>query len=468
MAIRALAGETHLVLRNSGREGANPPVVFQTPINDQSSFSYGIWVKAFTNIPSNVTVISGTDGSQLQIFYDGNNWRLRVRSLGIEFGQLYIAPAILNTWTLIIFIVNGSFIDIWTGTEASPPGPDTYITLTNPIHQAYPINFNLDYIAVSPQSGISMCNFKYWNTILTLGGYLNHMHNWYPNVDSEPAPIWASTLRTPGDISNIANPYTSSNWAAGHGFSSISDINNLVFDSLDPAYIARHSACPTWVYLKDPNALCNVNPGQTPLTPTIYKAPQFHQFDDRGSVPITNPVIDIVYYAWPHKSDPRPGQVATFPLWKDEHGIEVSDTTHGFEFNTGVPVPAAMNYSNFYDWVYGAQFQYAPATPQQPTADAGIRYMYLYVRYIGFPTGVGIAHVPGVPPLPPVDPPVPPGDPPIPPPPGEPPIPPPPPTPVAMSGLFAINKGGPSVDKYDATIELKIPDPTIRTAYIGE
>jgi len=468
MAIRAAAGEVHLVLRNEGRETANPPIHFHDTFNEGAPpYSYGLWVKATTNIPSNVTVIAGTDGSQIQIFYDGSQYKLRVRSLGIEFDQLVIGPATIGAWSLIVFIHNGPFVDAWFGTEVGAD-PNSYVTLTNSFHRAFPFNFTLDYIAIQPQSGISMANFKYWNTMLTIPGYADQMHNWDTVVGGEAAPMWVSSLRTPGDISNTQYPYTSQNWGHGHAFSSISDPNNIVFDPVDPAYMAKNTPCPTWVYTVLSDTLVSVNPGVTPATPTYYPGTQYYQFADKGSVPITTPFQSIRYYAWPHKSDARQGQLYSLPIYRDQAGVGVTDITQAFETDTGVSLPAAVVASNFYDWVYGCTFRYDPPAGV-PTADAGIRYQYLYVKYIGKPTGVGIPHVPGTPPLPPVitpppviePPPVLPTD-----PPPEP-IPPPQPIPVAMSGLFVI-KAGTFTDKYGPDIELKIPNPTIRTAFIGE
>ena len=252
--------------------------------------------------------------------------------------------------------------------------------------------------------------------------------------------MWVSPLRVPGDVSNVANPYASNQWMHGHGFTSINTHSGLRFGGDDPAYLAISQPCPAWVYPPTEQSQCYVDVGLSPLVQTIYKAPQFFQFLDQGAVPIVDfQIHSITYYGLPF-SGPNLGwqHSATWGLYKDETGAEISDTTntiYRFEPDTAAAIPGPIKASTMYQWKFGAQFVYNATTPQQQTARANLSYLLLYVSYTGQPTGVTF--------IPAVD----------------------------LAGLFAINNPGPNVlktDIYNNGVELKIPDPTIRTAYIGE
>jgi len=450
MAIRANAGTVTLTLTNDNREGANPPVRFQglneSPVLGQAvPFAFSIFVKATANIPASVLTFNGPEGSFVDINLTDGYWGINARHTVLAYSNRPIIPVTYGVWTEIMVHANedNNYV-VYAGTE-SGNGTIALTQLVNTHFPFYSVPFG--NIQVKVHNHISVCNFKYWIAPF-LSITPDDADRW--DTDGPTPPMWSSTLRTPGDISSIANPYTSTNWAAGHGFSSIDYPQNLIFDATDPFFLANNRTCPTWVYPVIPTAQV-----VSPVGAGIQKGTTFFQFHDRGSVPLTLPAQLIKYYGLPQGS-----QTDTYGLYKDSGGIEVATPGERFEVNTGISLPVAVQPSNMYDWVYSAQFN-------NPTGGGTLSFLYLFVKYTGYPTGVGIPHVPGVPPVvvpPPVDPPPPV----IPPAPGVPPIPPPQPNPVAMSGLFVINKGGLNIDNYDPNIRLKIPDPTIRTAFIGE
>lgn len=445
MAIRASAGTVTLTLTNANREGANPPVKF-LDVNDilvpVPPSCYSFFVKATSHIPAQVLAHNGTDGSFIQIYQAEGMWYIGPRFVDIHFGSQPITPVVLGVWTQFVVVLYENIIDIYTGNENG----NNPITLSLKFHQAFALRIPFANFQITVHNHISVCNFKYWNMLPSIAELQDQVNRWDADGAGNP-PMWSSTLRTPGDISSIANPYTSTNWAAGHGFSAIDQPDNLVFDATDPFFIANNRVCPTWVYPIIPTAQVTSIPGGG-----IVKGTPFFQFHDRGSVPLTLPAQQIRYYGLPQGS-----QTDSYGLYRNEQGIEQAALGQRFEVNTGIDLPVEVQASNMYDWVYSAQFN-------NPTSGGVLSFLYLFVKYTGYPTGVGIPHTPGTPPKPP-DPPV---DPPIDPGPGIPPIPPPQPIPVKMSGLFVIDPNALNIDNYDPEIRLKIPNPTIRTAFIGE
>jgi hypothetical protein len=194
--------------------------------------------------------------------------------------------------------------------------------------------------------------------------------------------------------------------------------------------------CPTWIYpLTDVNF--TVNPGLSPLVPTTYEAPNYVQFRDVGSVPMKDyQVQSINYYGFPYSVPPGWAHSETWGVYIDEFGGKlnpIGNIIYRFEPDTVVTIPdGPITPNNMYKWKFGAQFTYQPTTPQQATAAAHLSHPLLLVTYLGFPTGIPFSSE------------------------------------ADLSGLFAVVKRGASLDRYNNAVELKIPNPTIRTAYIGE
>jgi hypothetical protein len=280
----------------------------------------------------------------------------------------------------------------------------------------------------------AICNFKFWNVSVSASDLQQHVNSWLAVVT--PPPIWCCPLRTPGDMASIVNPYTSTDWNAGHNWYPITDRSNYTTQP-DPGYL-NVQPCLTWLYpiFGDPSPLISANPGTTPAVPTVYKSTTFYGFQDRGSIPTTPgvPFFTCTYFGYPFSTGTGVTKTDSWGLYLDELGNERPIQTGAafrFEQDTGIAV-AVVTADTLFLWQFGAQFTYPGQAPAVATATANIGYIMLLIQYLGTPTGV--------PNLPPND----------------------------LAGLFAINKGGPSVDKYNRNKTFKIPNPTIRTAYIGE
>lgn len=442
MAIRANANYVTLVLNNQNRETAIPPIVFPD-ITPDSRFSWSIWVRSFGNIPYVLAGYNGTDGSQIVISHNGTIWQISARSGSLYLGSQNFAVVTPGRWALICVTKTGpdTFV-VYYGMEDNAPNPwERQVDITAGAQVEFPINTPFNSFVINVSADTNLSSLKFWDAALTEDQLQVQTHRWdAQNGGFGPNPMWVSPLRVPGDISNVANPYASNQWMHGHGFSSINIHSNLIFGGDDPAYLAISQPCPAWVYPPTEQSQCYVDVGLSPLVTTIYKAPQFFQFLDQGAVPIVDfQIHSIIYYGLPF-SGPNPGwpHSETWGLYKDETGAEISDTVntiYRFEPDTAAAIPGPIKASTMYQWKFGAQFVYNPTTPQQQTARANLSYLLLYVSYTGQPTGVKF--------VPSID----------------------------LSGLFAINRPGPNVlktDIYNNGVELKIPDPTIRTAYIGE
>lgn len=443
MAIRANANYVTLVLQNLNRETATPPVVFPD-LTPDARFSWSIWVRPFSNIPYVLTGYNGTDGSQVVISHNGFVWQISARSGTLFLFQQNFALVTPGRWALICVTKTGpTTYVVYYGMQDTDPNPwERQVDIVAGAQVDYPINSPLQSFVINVGADANLSSFKFWNSALTEAELQVQTHRWDAQTGGAgAAPMWVSPLRVPGDISNIANPYASANWDHGHAFNEINPISGLLYGGEDPAYLAISQPCPAWVHPFTPFSHCFVDAGLSPLVKTTYKAIQFFQFQDVGAVPIVDfEIQSITYFGLPF-SGPNPGWAhsETWALFKDETGAEVSDTTntiYKFEPDTLAATPIALKASNMYKWQFGAQFVYNATTPQQQTARANLSYLMLYVIYTGQPSGVTF--------IPATD----------------------------LAGLFALNKSpGPNVlntDIYNNGVELKIPNPTIRTAYIGE
>jgi hypothetical protein len=429
MAITSNAGQTVLVVRNNFN--VTPPVVFADYGSDED-FSYSIWAKVLDNTtPEVLLVYQGTTGSRLIITAQVGFWMLEFRNESVVFAQHSLGVMKLNTWTAFCIVNSGVNVTVYRGDE--DPTQDVPVHLTQILSVANLIRFPFDFVGLVATHNMAICNFRYFDVAFTAAEVDIHVNRWH--VNGPHVAKWSSTLRLPGDISNIADPYTSPDWAGGHAFTQIGPgISNLVFHTPDPVWLAKHEPCPVWVYAVPGTGFVFFNPGVTPTVPTTYKSTISFAFEDRGTVP-EGPLENVTYYAYPFANGViGPGPVSSYPLYTNESDVELvtdlNDPTQRFEQDTGVLVPTVIA-PNFYVWKFGGQFTWA-AGAAIPTATGNLGYPYLYVVYIGFPTGKPSVIV--------ID---------------------------DLAGLFAIKKDQ-LVDKYYRSTKLKIPDPTIRTAYIGE
>lgn len=439
MSVRALSGNVGFILQNEGRELANPPVVFP-PIDLNSAYTSTVWVKLINNTPINLMGYVGVDGTQILTGHDGTNWFTSVRIGSVVQGTFNIKPITLNAWTMIGVGKSGFGIHMYYGlqdpNDTTPwLHPVTIIETSQfPILRTFLVS-PFAYFQVNASANHYISCLKIWTNILLGVPVLQTDAQTFAPVDYAGKLTWNSTFRTPGDISNNAHPYADRNWAHGHAFSQIVPPNNLEIGD-DPAYMANTTPCPTWVY---PTVFTSsyIDPGLTPLVPTVYKAPQFFQFADVGSVPpVDFQVSSIIYYGMAFGGlDGGTDSSETWGLYKDENDIEIADMSNiAYRFvpgDTGVTIPGPITATNMYGWKFGAQFKWNPVTPQGPTNTAFLAYLLLYVTYIGYPTGFPILSA------------------------------------VNLSGLFAIKKDK-LTDTYNNGTDLRIPNPTVRTALIGE
>jgi hypothetical protein len=310
------------------------------------------------------------------------------------------------------------------------------------------IDDDFDSFQLIANAAGAICGFKFWSVANSQAVFEAQSQTWHGDTGGVGVnPFWVSPLRVPGDISNTQVPYSGYGevWNHGHAYSApLGDPGTLNAET-DPAYMANTSACQAWLYPRiTPH--CFIDPGLTPLVPTFYKAPQFFEFADLGSIATEDhQIISIQYVGF---SFPSTAEAAAFNeswgLFKDEGGVEVSDRIDPqYRFfpgtslgNSVVNIPPGTTgipkASTVYLWKFGAQFLWNPVTPQRDASQANLAYMFLYVTYLGYPTGN-----PGL-------------------------------SAEDMAGLFVIDRGGPSVDRYNRNVITRIPQPTIRTAYIGE
>jgi hypothetical protein len=455
MALTATASKVTATIRNIGRSAANPPIVFKD-FGLNIDLTFAIWAKALNTIPETVLYMNGADGSYIRIGHDGVNWFMHVRRVDILFSTWELAPVTVGQWVVINHRRNGAITRFSIGMEAATPDPDNPVQFGADYNTYLDVNTAFTNFQIFSSLNLAVCNFKYWPSLVEGAELTAQMNKW--EATGSPAPMWASPLRTPGDISNIVAPYTSTDWGAGHAFSAIDFPSNYTFHSPDPAYMAKHTLCPTWIYPIVANNIfpvVTVDPGLTPLTPTNYPGTAFWLFEDRGSVPLDSPFTSITYYGFPFKTGAGPGPSDTFGAFIDHLAATINGSPnpiYRFAPNaTGIQVPLTLNHSNIFQWRFGASFTWPVSTPQVISGQGNLSYIYIFVTYIGYPPGVGVIHVP--PDITPPDPENPP-DPTLPP-------------PITMAGLYAIVKDSTS-DKYNVGIEVKIPDPTIRTALIGE
>ena len=444
MAVKGTADR--IVLYNYNRPDATPPLIFPD-FNDSATFTFSIWAKVLdTTTPDVLYVMQGTLGSQLVIEMGsgiaGPEWRLLVRHQGVQVLTRTIAQIAVGRWALFIVVKNGPFLDLLYGIEDLTFDPFAPVQLIHVVQAATTPGVDLifDHTAFVVRNNIAVCNYKFWNAILTLPEVTTQAHEWDANASSGGSiPMWASTLRTPGDISSIAHPYTSRDWAAGHGYTVITPNADSFVMEIDPAYLSHYQPCPTWIYPLVGTGLIFHNPGNTPLVQTTYKSAIHCEFQDKGSLPVPAMLLSLnkaEFYAFPFTSGTGPGPSDSWPLYHDENGNELvtnlGDPANRFEQDTGVPIPLPFDIVAIYAWQFGAQFTWAPAVPQQPAGTGNIGYQYLLITYVGTPSGK--------PSLPVQD----------------------------LVGLFAIRRDGVAVDQYNRGVQLKIPDPTIRTAFLGE
>jgi hypothetical protein len=460
VAISADADRIVFYLTNDYRENTNPPVHF-SDFKDDSHFSFCLWVKVADPTVGDVLLeIDGPEGSKFIIQHGGGPWYLHVRKENVAiYAQATLLPVTVDRYTCFCVTKDGPNLIIYAGTEGDGDWSDTHLILTEVANIPAGFEFDFHHIAFVVRNQWAICNFKYWNYTLNASEFKEQVHywNWEPRqgigIPGESKyPIWASPLRTPGDLCSVANPSTGPNWAAQHAYFLITPPDTPVKFVSDPQFLRKWAECPTWLYeLKirgaiqvigpnafDPYQIFPINKavGNTAPITTEILGDTYVEFQDRGSIPLT-PVnaIGITYYGYPSSLGPGPRQVSTWGAFKDENGVDVLDTSDPkfqFEVDTGVDIPPPfVDFDKIYLWKYGAMFRWAPDPSVEPVIGT-LQYIFMYVVYVGLPSAV--------PTLPVED----------------------------LTGLFAINKGGKSVDRYNRGVEVKIPNPTIRTAYIGE
>lgn len=460
MGVGSTAGQIDFINYND----RNPPFGFQD-MGPNTNFTISFWTLTVLPAPgfTNAFQYNGTDGSYWQIFNDGINWYCVSRQGSVGAVSRLIAPVAVGEWTAWTIIKNTTSLFIFYGTEdPSVPGYKTnpvtmYLALAYPTSLTF--EFNHMILSCTGLQGIS--NFRYWNGAIGGTQVQEAAHRWDAGVGpltGVMAPIWASTFRTPSDTANIVNPYAGPGWAQGHAWTYISpSSSNLIrinYADHDPSYLALNMSSPAWVYpigykIPENDYINNagstlvtdsfIDPGNTPLVPTTYKAPQFFMFNDTGSVPLIDSQVSSITHLGYAQSDPAEGQIPsdTWALYHDESSAEISpnkgDPNNRFEQDTLV-VPPGIKASTMFFWQFGAQFTYQPGPLVVNAATGHLIDILLYIVYTGIPSGIPgktYLHFDNT------------------------------------AGLFAILKNS-AIDQYNNGVSVKIPDPTIKTAYLGE
>ena len=449
MALFSGAGNVVFTYQNNDRDNATPPIVFPD-FSSTTEFSFAFWVKANDRlIPSPIIAYTGTNGSQFYFYWDGTDWILEIRVgatvvLSHRFSGLQTASGLTSIWRpfCITKDLAGNVKIYGRGATGSPTDPDNPVQMV--LQFTFPtdpfgLSFSFSQFLVVAAPHVSICGIKVWNAAITdTTEMTNQMNSW--EADGTPQPIWACPFRT-YDVANIdlAHRKTSPYWSQEHSWNGIGNIENLLFDSHDPEYMAKHQETPTWLYpvgYPTPPTVITYDLDLTPTVPTTYKSDQFFRVTDVGTVPPDGTLAGpgFLYFGYPTNDGTGVAQSSSWALFKDENGNELSNPVvaqNRFEDDTSVIVPASLTCANLYQWSFGAQFTWQTQPSPVAAATAMLTNVYLMVFYIGYPTGEG--HLPF----------------------------------DDLIGLFAIKKGG-TVDSYYRGTELKIPDPTIRTAFIGE
>jgi len=458
MSVRSSAGYVQLIrFQTTGSE--NPPIFFPgiTPAASEK-WSFCIWVKQYFTVPNTLVGFNCIGGSNIIIQNDGIVWHLTARDKTLAAPSTDIGFVLHNRWQVFCFAKSGANVTVYAGVEdplsTNPWERPVTLTQVTAAGTGYSINDPFYNLVVAISNIADVCCFKYWNQdALTKEQFEAQANRWDTNTGpvAGPGPIWASPLRTAGDIGNIANPYTSLNWEQGHMWDQHINRPNLITAGQlggwnDPAYLATAQPCPTWLYPVNTDgtgpgsAVAYIDPGLTPAVPTFYKAVHFIKFVDKGSVPHNDSTVSSIRYYGFFNTGADVGTPATeaWGLYRDHNNAEVSNTSLASNSfmqtgNAGLTIPGSVTATNMYRWGFGAEFLWNPVTPQGPTKESRISQQMLYVIYTGFPTGRALA---------PKD---------------------------DLSGLFVVNKPKEArVDIYNNQVSLRIPNPTIRTAYIGE
>ena len=442
MAVNTSATQSALYLSND-RPESSPTLKF-----NEFGLGFGhttiIWCRMTSNIGAQILTHSTTSGALTYFSSDGYNWALILRD---HFGLSqthYLGPITLNRWTAIAYTMqDGGSHKVYIGEETNPTLPVQLALVLNVTNSFLLGAHSVIHPIGTPNN--SICNFKHFNQALTLAQIQIHANTWLADGDQSaglPVANWASPLRVPGDLSSIAIRSGLGNWTHNYGYDVIQSPENFLFDGNEPGYLANQR-CAAWLYPVGTGTLTIANqpyifvravPGSTPNVPTFYDGTVFYRMEDRGALPDV-PYVTHAYVARPFLD----GSAGTPPseywaLFTDPNGNRISDTTNPIYRldDDGVSaIPFTTTIQTIYAWKYGAQFKYA-GTPTITTAAHGVVVqLALSISYIGKPTGIRQFPI------------------------------------VDLSGLFIIDETGPRIDQYNG-ITLKIPDPTIRTAYIGE
>lgn len=447
MALTSSAGNVIFQFGNEDRQGTSPFLQFPG-CHPDTEFSFSFWAKPNTRrIPSPIVAYYGANGSYIYFYWDGDQWvlEIRVNAITVLFQPFFAGnpsgDEATKIWRPFCFVKDATSVKLYS-TADPPTADDVIFPMTeifnfpnDPTSQPF-LDFDFFRFSVVVAPHVSLCNIKVWNVALPdTTNMANQLNEWDNTI--APLPIWSCPFRT-GDVVNIAPAYrkTSQYWYREHIWSSIDNIQNLAFDSNDPTYL-RHQPTPTWVYpLNYPNpTMLAYDLDKTPLIPTTYRSPDFFRLRDQGTIPLDGTLTKtIAYLGFPTNDGTGVPQDTNWALFKDQDGNIIDpagDPQYQFDPDTLSVTPATLNCGNLYQWSFGVSFTWQTQPTQVDAAKAMLTYPFIFVTYVGMPTGVG---------NPPFD---------------------------DLVGLFAITKGA-LVDTYYRGTELKIPDPTIRTALIGE
>ena len=168
MAIRANANYVTLVLQNTNRETANPPVVFPD-LTPDARFSWSIWVRAFGNIPYVLAGYNGTDGSQIIISHNGTVWQISGRSGNLFLGSQNFATVTPGRWALICVTKTGpgTYV-VYYGMEDNAPNPwERQVDITAGAQIELPTNSPIQSFVINVGADTNLSSFKFWTSALT-------------------------------------------------------------------------------------------------------------------------------------------------------------------------------------------------------------------------------------------------------------------------------------------------------------
>lgn len=214
-----------------------------------------------------------------------------------DFTEIRLGNTALHAWMYLCYVRSGDTHTIYVTKEpeAGVASPPVIIPVTGPggfPHQVH-LNFPFDEFRLEFNGGMGLCSLKLYNYALTEAEVNANRLLWSYPAPAKP-PLWISHLRRPGDLLNSAATVPNDFWHDNFEWTEAPDVSFLVYRT-DPIQLQR---VPCSTYLIPTVEVDGARPrtAEFQCPPGVLQGKYaiedtYFQIDDRATIPINYPTV---------------------------------------------------------------------------------------------------------------------------------------------------------------------------------